>query len=104
MSSIFGVYVGPYAEWLLSEEPRRSGGLVDVLDYESSEPDMMEVNIGYGPPPQVVRDGETFWRLCGFPWFDDYSDHKPPRKFHWVDWDGDGVLDLSDLDPKSEMA
>lgn len=105
MSSTLIVYVGPYAECLLPQNVNgRSEELADILAFETSAPDELEINCGHNGLPRVTRGGGEFWQLCCYAYFSSYSVSKPPRQLIWAQGEGDRVLDLSRIDPAEEIA
>src|SRR4051812_12904174 len=95
------VHVGPYAEFLLTEE---STGNPDKLE-EALESGGLNHNLEYSE--KVVVDGVELERGCHAPYFSGYSrpELRPPRQMHWSDEAGEGrVVDLTDVDMDKGVA
>ena len=102
MSTTFGVYVGPFAEWVVpkANHPRIAEQLWPLEDeLPASEGGRLD---RYVLEPELVVARKRFIRECWTVGFTLRRNAKPPRKFEWDQYGEVGIWEFSGLDAKQE--
>jgi hypothetical protein len=101
MSTTFGFYIGPFAEWLVPKANhlrvwKRLEPLLDEFDASACRLERYELE------REVVVGRSRFIRECWMASFALPRDAAPPRKFFWDQYGEVGIWEFSGLDAEQE--
>src|SRR5262249_45575610 len=99
-SQIFGVFVGPYAEWHLTE---KEDTLTDELhSFLLAGENGAGLTVHHNPPTIMIQGGEYNPKILS-PLYHAAAKEKPPRTFDWSEGEETGAADLQNIDPQAEI-
>jgi hypothetical protein len=104
MSTLHGVWVGPYAEWLVRpEEPDPEEDKIATGKLSSTWG--LSVAYGVSDPPETEVAGVVYRRFCFVPSTTDRGQGRPKRhmNFSGEGDDGCGIEDLRGVDAQAEI-